>query len=693
MSFIFTYIDTFRLKYLNFAVILWCCAKHKPTLIWGTSLTKNRWLQGNISKVPKRRNTSSMSDVIKHECGIAFIRLRKPLSYFIEKYGSPAYAFNKLYLLMEKQRNRGQDGVGVASIKLDLTPGKSYISRYRSVDQDPIRHIFGKIGKKLNKAHSEHSKKYFQEKWVKENTPFIGEVYMGHLRYGTHGKNNIQSCHPMLRRSNWRSRNLLMAGNFNMTNVDDLFDVLVDLGQHPKEKVDTVTVVEKVGHFLDEEVEMLFRSYKDKGLGNREISNRIEDEIDLQRILKRSCKDFDGGYAMVGMTGHGAAFIARDPSGIRPAYYYADDEIVVAASEKPAIKTAFGAAYEEIKEIKPGYALIVNKNGEYGEKQFLEPKEKSSCTFERIYFSRGTDPDIYQERKLLGELLCPAILKTIDYDLENTVFSYIPNTAETAFLGMTSGMEKYLIKERQKTIEKGKVKGKELEQILSFRPRVEKLVSKDVKMRTFIADDKNRDEMVSHVYDTTYEVVRKHEDTLVVIDDSIVRGTTLEKSILTMLNRLEPKRIVVISSAPQIRYPDCYGIDMSKMHEFIAFRALLQLLADRDQEHLIYEVYEKCKASLDDPEDRGESQNFVRELYAAVTAEDISKKTAEIIKGDHVKAAVEVVYQSIENLHEACPDHSGDWYFTGKYPTPGGNRVVNRAFVNFVDGKGAKRSY
>lgn len=634
-----------------------------------------------------------MSDVIKHECGIAFIRLRKPLSYFIEKYGTPAYAVNKLYLLMEKQRNRGQDGVGVASIKIDLKPGKPYISRYRSVDQDPIKHIFGKIGKKLNKIYEEHPKKYYQEKWIKENAPLVGEVYMGHLRYGTHGKNGIQSCHPMLRRSNWRSRNLLMAGNFNMTNVDDLFDVLIDLGQHPKEKVDTVTVMEKVGHFLDEEVQMLFRSYKEEGLPNQEITDRIEEEMDLQRILKRSCKDFDGGYAMVGLIGHGAAFIARDPAGIRPAYYYADDEIIVAASEKPAIKTAFGAAYEEIKEVKPGHALIVGKNGEFAEKEFMKPVEKKSCTFERIYFSRGTDPDIYQERKKLGELLCPTILETINYDLENTVFSYIPNTAETAFLGMIDGMEKYLIKERQKTIEKGKVKGKELEQILSFRPRVEKLVSKDVKMRTFIADDKNRDEMVAHVYDTTYEVVRKNKDTLVVIDDSIVRGTTLEKSILTMLSRLEPKRIIVISSAPQIRYPDCYGIDMSKMHEFIAFRALLQLLEDRNKEDMIKDVYKKCKKALNDKNDRGESQNFVRELYSAVTAQDISAKIAEIIKGDTVKAAVEVVYQSIEGLRTACVNHKGDWYFTGKYPTPGGNRVVNQAFVNFVDGKGGRRAY
>jgi amidophosphoribosyltransferase len=634
---------------------------------------------------------TAMSDTIKHECGIAFIRLRKPLSYFIEKYGTPAYAVNKLYLLMEKQHNRGQDGVGVASVKIDLTPGKQYITRYRTIEPEPIKYLFAKIGRKIEKAKEENPQKYYEERWAKSNVPFIGEVYMGHLRYGTHGKNDVQSCHPMLRSSNWRSRNLLVAGNFNMTNVDELFDILVELGQHPKEKVDTVTVLEKIGHFLDEEVQMLFRSYKDEGLPNTSITERIEEEINFQRILQRACKDFDGGYAMMGLAGHGAAFIARDPAGIRPAYYYADDEIVVAASEKPAIKTAFGIDYQAIREIPPGHALIIDKKGDFKERMFIEPVKKKSCSFERIYFSRGSDPEIYQERKMLGELLCEPILQKIDYDLENTVFSYIPNTAETAFLGMMHGMENYLIKERQRVIEKGKVQGKELEHLLAFRPRVEKLVTKDVKMRTFITDDKHRDEMVAHVYDTTYEVVRKHKDTLVVIDDSVVRGTTLEKSILTMLDQLEPKRIVVVSSAPQIRYPDCYGIDMSKMNDFIAFRALLQLLEERGQKDLLREVYKKCKKAAKHGTLR--EKNHVRELYKQFKPEEISDKIAEIIRGNKVRAKVDVVFQSIEGLHKACPNHVGDWYFTGKYPTPGGNQVVNRAFMNFMDGHGDRRAY
>ncbi|MGB0522368.1 MAG: amidophosphoribosyltransferase [Flammeovirgaceae bacterium] len=625
-----------------------------------------------------------MSEAIKHECGIAFIRLRKPLSYYIEKYNTPAYGANKLYLLMEKQHNRGQDGVGVASIKLDLKPGKPYITRYRSVEQQPIKHIFSKIGKKLDKARSEHPDKYMNAKWMRNHVPFIGEVYMGHLRYGTHGKNRVENCHPMLRRNNWRSRNLLMAGNFNMTNVDEQFDKLIELGQHPREKVDTVTVLEKIGHFLDEENNMLFRTYKDEGIANVDITPIIEKELNIQRILQRSCKDFDGGYAMVGLMGYGGSFIARDPSGIRPAYFYADDEVVVAASEKPAIKTAFGAAYSDIQEIKPGHALIVEKDGSYSQKEFIEPLEKRSCSFERIYFSRGSDPEIYNERKKLGELLCPNILKAIDNDLQNSVFSYIPNTAETAFLGMMQGMENHLIKKRKEAIEKGKVKGEELEKILSFRPRVEKLVIKDAKLRTFITEDEARDDLVAHVYDTTYEVIQKGIDTLVVIDDSIVRGTTLEKSILKMLDRLEPKQIVIVSSAPQIRYPDCYGIDMSKMHEFIAFRALLELLEEHKKVSLMKEVYKKCKKEA---RSGGNEENYVRALYDEFTTQQISDKIAQMISSDGIKAEVKVVYQSVDNLHKACPNHPGDWYFTGNYPTKGGNRVVNQAFINFIEGK------
>ncbi|UII30071.1 amidophosphoribosyltransferase [Fulvivirga ulvae] len=623
-----------------------------------------------------------MSDSIKHECGVAMIRLRKPLSYYIEKYGSPTYAVNKMYILMEKQRNRGQDGVGVANIKIGLKPGLRYISRYRSIDQDPIKTIFEKIGKKYRKAQKEGGHKYYDEKWMKENCAFTGELWLGHLRYGTHGKNSIENCHPFLRQNNWRSRNLVVAGNFNMTNVDELFDILVKLGQHPKEKVDTVTVMEKIGHFLDEENNDIFRKYKEQ-YSNQEITEVIESELDLQKVLSRACKDFDGGYTMAGMVGHGDAFVARDPAGIRPAYYYADDEVIVVASEKPAIKTAFNVDYNQIKEISPGHALIMKKNGQFGEYQFIKPTEKMSCSFERIYFSRGTDPDIYNERKKLGKLLVPQILKAINFDLKNTVFSYIPNTAETAFLGMMEGMEDYLSAKRKEVVLEGKPRVDSVEDILSFRPRVEKIVIKDAKLRTFIADDDHRDEMVAHVYDTTYEVIRKHTDTLVIIDDSIVRGTTLEKSILTMLNRLKPKKVVIVSSAPQIRFPDCYGIDMSKMNEFIAFRAMVELLKDKGKEYMMEEVYELCKQSLA----KKEPVNHVNKLYELFTYEELSEKIAEIVKPPEMNAELEVIYQTVENLHKACPNHQGDWYFTGNFPTPGGMRVASQSYVNFMEGK------
>jgi len=622
-----------------------------------------------------------MSDPIKHECGIAMIRLRKPLSYYIEKYGSPAYAANKLYILMEKQHNRGQDGVGVANIKIDQKPGFRYISRYRSVGPDPIKWIFEKIAKKYRKAVKEGGDMFYDERWAKENCAFTGELWLGHLRYGTHGKNSIENCHPFLRQNNWRSRNLVVAGNFNMTNVDELFDILVKLGQHPKEKVDTVTVMEKIGHFLDEENNEIFRKYKDK-YTNQEITEVIESELDLQRVLRRACKDFDGGYAMAGMVGHGDAFVARDPSGIRPAYYYADDEVIVVASEKPAIKTAFNVEYNQIEEISPGHALIIKKNGEYGEYQFREPLEKTSCSFERIYFSRGTDPDIYNERKKLGKLLVPQILKSINFDLKNTVFSYIPNTAETSFLGMMEGMEDYLSAKRKEVVIDGKPHVGSMEDFLSFRPRVEKLVLKDAKLRTFITDDDHRDEMVAHVYDTTYEVIRKNIDTLVIVDDSIVRGTTLEKSILTMVSRLEPKKVVIVSSAPQIRFPDCYGIDMSKMNEFVVFRAMVALLEDEGKEYMLDEVYQKCKSAIENKE----AINYVNELYNQFDYEQISAKVAEIVKPDIMKADLDVIYQTVDNLHVACPNHSGDWYFTGNFPTQGGMRVANQSFVNFMDG-------
>jgi len=622
-----------------------------------------------------------MSDPIKHECGIAMIRLRKPLSYYIEKYGFPSYAANKMYILMQKQHNRGQDGVGIANIKIDQKPGYRYISRYRSVGPDPIRWVFEKIGKKYRKAKKEGKKKFFDERWLKENCAFSGELWLGHLRYGTHGKNSIENCHPFLRQNNWRSRNLVVAGNFNMTNVDELFDILVKLGQHPKEKVDTVTVMEKIGHFLDEENNEIFRKYKDQ-YSNEQITEHIESEIDLQRVLKRACKDFDGGYAMAGMVGHGDAFVARDPNGIRPAYYYADDEVIVVASEKPAIKTAFNIEYNQIEEIKPGHALIIKKNGDYGQHQFRKPLQKTSCSFERIYFSRGTDPDIYNERKNLGKLLVPQILKAINFDLKNTVFSYIPNTAETSFLGMMEGMENYLSLKRKEVVIDGKPHVGSVEDFLSFRPRVEKLVLKDAKLRTFITDDDQRDELVAHVYDTTYEVIRKEIDTLVIVDDSIVRGTTLEKSILTMVSRLKPKKVVIVSSAPQIRFPDCYGIDMSKLNEFVVFRAMLKLLERDDKEYKLDEVYDKCKTALANKE----AVNYVNELYNEFDYDEISEMVAEIVKPDIMEADLEVIYQTVGSLHRACPNHLGDWYFTGNFPTPGGMRVANQSFVNFMEG-------
>ncbi len=622
-----------------------------------------------------------MSDSIKHECGIALVRLRKPLQYYIDKYNTPTYAIRKMYLLMQKQHNRGQDGVGIANIKLDMKPGYRYISRYRTVEQQPIETIFNKIAKKMRKAQKEGNDKYLDADWMKENYGFTGEVWLGHLRYGTHGRNKIENCHPFLRQNNWRSRNLVVAGNFNMTNVDDLFDKLIEIGQHPKEEVDTVTVMEKIGHFLDEGNQKIFDKYKDK-YTNAEITSIIEQELDLKKILKRSCRDFDGGYAMAGMIGHGASFVARDPAGIRPAYYYTDDEVVVVASEKPAIKTAFDCNYDDIKEVNPGHALIIEKDGSYREEKFIKPIEKKSCSFERIYFSRSSDPDIYYERRKLGEFLVPHVLKSINFDLQNTIFSYIPNTAETSFLGLMTGMEDYLVKKRKEVIIDQKPTSVSVEETLSFRPRVEKLVIKDAKLRTFITDDAHRDDLVANVYDTTYEVVQKNRDTLVIIDDSIVRGTTLEKSILTLLDKLEPKKVVIVSSAPQIRFPDCYGIDMSRMKDFVAFRAVLSLLNERGMNHLLDEVYDKCLASVNDKH----APNYVKEIYAPFTYEEVSDKIAEIVKPDDMKAELEVVYQTVDNLHKSCPNHLGDWYFTGDYPTTGGNRVVNKAFVNFMKG-------
>ncbi|MEN9296565.1 MAG: hypothetical protein RJA42_834 [Bacteroidota bacterium] len=632
-----------------------------------------------------------MSDSIKHECGIALIRLRKPFQHYLDKYKTPTYGLSKLYLMMEKQVNRGQDGAGVANIKINVKPGHRYISRYRSVEPQAVADIFGKINKKFSKAQK-LAKQVTKEtgidavhdaEWWQENVAFTGEVLLGHLRYGTHGQNEIENCHPMLRQNNWRSRNLVMAGNFNMTNVDDLFNKLVSLGQHPKEKVDTVTVMEKIGHFLDEENQRQFGKYKDQ-YENPELSDIIAQEIDLKRVLERSCKDFDGGYAMVGMTGYGASFVARDPAGIRPAFYYVDEEVAVVASEKQAIKTSFNCAYDQIKEITPGHALIIDIQGEVKEVPFIDRLEQKSCSFERIYFSRGSDPDIYHERKKLGQLLIPQILAEVHHDLKNTVFSYIPNTAETAFLGMIDGLEDHLAKERKKAIMEGILFEKELEELLTFRPRVEKLISKDVKVRTFITSDDQRDDMVAHVYDTTYEVINKEVDSVVIIDDSIVRGTTLEKSILKLLDKLSPKKIVIVSSAPQIRYPDCYGIDMSKMKEFVAFRAALALLKERGLEHILDEVNLRCLHALENG--TAAEENFVKAIYAPFTDEEISDKIAEIVRPKGLKAELSIVYQTVANLNVACPDHLGDWYFTGNFPTPGGNQVVNKSFVNFMKG-------
>ncbi|RFZ85646.1 amidophosphoribosyltransferase [Mucilaginibacter terrenus] len=634
-----------------------------------------------------------MSDQIKHECGVAFIRLLKPLSYYQKKYGTALYGLNKLYLLMEKQHNRGQDGAGVATIKLDIEPGKRYISRHRSMASNAVADIFEYIQKKFAEIQKETPEKMADTEWLKEHISFTGEVLLGHLRYGTHGKNSIESCHPFLRQNNWMTRNLVIAGNFNMTNVDELLQQLYDLGQHPKEKADTVTVLEKMGHFIDTEVQGLFDQYKREGLDdNAEISKLIANDMDVAKILRKSAKNWDGGYTIAGILGHGDAFVMRDPAGIRPAFYYANDEIVVAASERPAIQTAFNIPIGEVKEIRPGHALIVKKNGKVTEEEFSEPKEKKACSFERIYFSRGSDASIYRERKQLGRLLCPQILNAVDNDIKNTVFSYIPNTAEVAFYGMVEGVHKYIKQyQHDKLIAgNGKLSDEELKEILYLAPRVEKIAIKDVKLRTFITQDADRSEMVAHVYDTTYGLIKNDLDTLVVLDDSIVRGTTLKQSILKILDRLGPKKVVVVSSAPQIRYPDCYGIDMSRMGEFVAFEAAISLLKDAGKDDVILDVYQKCKDSSKLPKEQ--VVNYVKAIYEPFTDQEISDRIAQIITPKNIKCEVQVLYQTLDNLHKACPDHLGDWYFSGDYPTPGGNKVVNRAFVNWMEGKN-QRAY
>lgn len=633
-----------------------------------------------------------MSDSIKHECGIALIRLLKPLSYYQQKYGTALYGLNKLYLLMEKQHNRGQDGAGIATIKLDVQPGKRYISRHRSMGANAVAEIFEYVQKKFADVHNESPELLQDSEWLKDNVSFTGEVLMGHLRYGTHGKNSIESCHPFLRQNNWMTRNLVVSGNFNMTNVDELLEQLFELGQHPKERTDTVTVLEKIGHFLDTENQELFDKYKNEGFSNEEISHQIAEHIDVTSILRRSAKTWDGGYTISGILGHGDAFVMRDPVGIRPAFYYHDDEIVIVTSERPAIQTAFNIPLELVKEIKPGHALIIKKSGKVTEELFREPELQKSCSFERIYFSRGSDADIYRERKQLGLFLCPQIFTEINHDLKNTVFSYIPNTAEVAFYGMVEGVHKYL-RDYQKDIllnRSEKISDSELEEVLNMSARIEKIAIKDVKLRTFITQDADRQDMVAHVYDTTYGLINKGSDNLVVLDDSIVRGTTLKQSILKILDRLGPKRIIVVSSAPQIRYPDCYGIDMSRMGEFVAFEAAISLLRETGREDIIERVYQNCIAA----EKLGNMQtvNFVQEIYSQFSDQEISDRIAKIITPKDFKTEVKVIYQTLDNLHKAIPAHLGDWYFSGNYPTPGGNKVVNKAFMNWMEGKN-QRAY
>lgn len=627
-----------------------------------------------------------MSDAIKHECGIALLRLKKPLDYYVDKYGSAFYGLNKMYLLMEKQHNRGQDGAGLANIKLDMKPGERYISRSRSIDQKPLQEIFSKINKRFEEIEEKHPEKLKDIDFLKKNAGFTGELFLGHLRYGTFGKNSIESCHPFLRQNNWMTRNLVVAGNFNLTNVDELFDVLLNIGQHPKEKSDTVTVLEKIGHFLDVENENLFEHYKSQGYSNKEITSKIIENIDIEGILKKSSEDWDGGYAMSGLLGHGDAFVLRDPSGIRPAFWYEDEEICVVTSERPVIQTAFDLRKEDVKELTPGHALIIKKSGSVEEVMINKPMERAACSFERIYFSRGNDHDIYSERKKLGQLLVPQIIEGINNELDNSVFSFIPNTAEMSFYGMMKGLEDYLNEEKLDAIKKlgSEASDEEIKAILSRKTRFEKIAIKDAKLRTFITQDESRDDMVAHVYDITYGTVEPNKDNLVVIDDSIVRGTTLKQSILRILDRLEPKKIVVISSAPQIRYPDCYGIDMAKMGDFIAFEAAIELLKERGKQYIIDEVYQKCKEQELRPKEQ--IKNYVKEIYDPFSADEISAKISELLTPVNMNAEVQIIYQTIENLHEACPNNKGDWYFTGNYPTPGGNKVVNRAFMNFIEG-------
>ena len=628
-----------------------------------------------------------MSDFLQHECGVAMIRLLKPLSYYKEKYNTSFYALNKMYLMMEKQRNRGQDGVGLVNIKLDVKPGERFISRKRSVSANPIQEVFSHINSYFNNLSEKD--KLSDINWLKENLPFTGEIFLGHLRYGTYGKNKIENCHPFLRQNNWRSRNLVLAGNFNMTNVDELFNDLIDLGQHPKEKADTVTILEKIGHFLDEENQRVFKKYKQKKFNKQEISKKIESEISLTEILKKSAKHWDGGYVICGIMGHGDSFALRDPNGIRPGYYYADDEVVVIASERPVIQTSFNVNINSIKEIGRGNALIIKKSGQVYEKNIQPQKERKACSFERIYFSRGNDRDIYKERINLGKRVFKKVIKAVQADLSNTVFSYVPNTAEVSYYGLIQECHNYLNKiKREYLLKEPNFQSQEFKNLFNLKVRSEKIAIKDAKLRTFISADEGREDLVTHIYDTTYGIVKKN-DTLVIIDDSIVRGTTLRQSILRILDRLEPKKIIIVSSAPQIRYPDCYGIDMAKLGDFIAFQAAIKLIKEANKDNFINEIYERCKKENEKKENL---KNCVKEIYKPFSAEQISNKISELLKPKGITAEVEIIYQSIEDLHSSCPEHTGDWYFSGDYPTQGGNKVANRAFINYVE-KINKRAY
>lgn len=630
-----------------------------------------------------------MSDAIKHECGIAFLRLLKPLEFYKEKYGSAFYGIQKMYLLMEKQHNRGQDGAGFASIKLDVNPGERYISRVRSNAAQPIQDVFAQINERINEEMTNHPEYVEDVAMQKAKIPYVGELFLGHVRYGTFGKNSIESVHPFLRQNNWMHRNLIVAGNFNMTNVTELFESLIELGQHPKEMADTVTVMEKIGHFLDDEVTDLYQDCKNNGLSKREASPVIAEKLDIKKILKRASKGWDGGYAMAGLFGHGDGFVFRDPAGIRPAYFYQDDEIVVVASERPVIQTVFNVNFEDVQELQPGNALIIKKNGNITEEEIISPTVKKACSFERIYFSRGSDAEIYQERKHLGKLILPAVLDAIEKDTDNTVFSYIPNTAETSFYGMLEAAQDFLNQRKNQFIldNRETLTKDTLQELLKVKIRTEKIAIKDAKLRTFITDDANRDDLVAHVYDVTYGVIQP-TDNLVIIDDSIVRGTTLKMSIIKMLDRLNPKKIVVVSSAPQIRYPDCYGIDMAKLEGLVAFQAATALLKENNKSHVIDAVYKDCKAQ----EDKRDIHvvNHVTKIYEQFTDQQISDKIAELLTISDVRAEVKIIFQTVDNLHLACPKNLGDWYFTGDYPTPGGNRVVNRAFINFYEGKNTR---